>query len=165
MHLFLKVIVFLGAVTSLVSPLSAQQGVVSTGGDIQAPAGSVAFSIGQTASQIIDGETGSVHQGLQQPYTYQVTSVEDLREDIAIRLYPNPAESFVYVHLTPPATGFAQDRFTARLYDLSGKLILEQVLDSDVNTISISRLREAIYLLQVWQGHHFIKSYSFTKVN
>ncbi len=161
----MKTFVFLWSVVCLASPVLGQQGVVSTGGDIQSPSGSVAFSIGQTAYHIIDGETGSVHQGLQQPYSFTIVGIEDLREDIAIRLYPNPAVGFVNVQLTLPAVGLKQDQFTARLYDFNGKLILDQALTNDVNTIPIDQLSSALYLLQVWKGGTFIKSFSLTKTN
>ncbi len=155
----------LWTVTWLGTPLLAQQGVVSTGGDIPSAAGSVAFSIGQTAYQVIDGETGSVHQGVQQPYNFTIVGIEDLREDIVIRLFPNPAQSSVYVQLTSPTPASNQEQMTARLFSFDGKLILEQTLKDDVNTIPIDQLNAALYLLQVWQGNKFIKSYSLTKVD
>lgn len=161
----MNAILLLWTVSWLGSPLLAQKGVVSAGIDIQSAGGSVASTIGQTAYQVIDGEIGIVHQGLQQPYSFNIVGIEDLQEDIVIRLFPNPAESAVFVQLTPPAPGSAQGPFTARMYSFEGKLVLEQTLPNEVNTIPIDQLNAAMYLLQVWQGNTFIKSYSLTKVN
>lgn len=165
MNTKMKVNFFLWLLVCLYAPLIAQQGVVSTGGDILSTSGSVAFSIGQTAYLTIDGETGSVHQGLQQPYTFTIVGVEDLREDIAISLFPNPASGTVYVQLTPPDKQYVQERFTALLYDFNGKLLLNQKLPNEINPIAIDQLTSANYLLQVWQGTTFIKSFTFSKTN
>lgn len=161
----MKAIVFLWLVVCLGSPLLAQQGVVSAGSDILSASGTVAFSIGQTAYLTIDGETGSIYQGLQQPYSFSIVGIEDLREDIIISLFPNPASGKVYVQLTPPDIQHVQDRFTALLYDFNGKLLLNQQLPNDVNAIPIDHLTSTNYFLQVWKGDIFIKSFSFIKTN
>ena len=54
--------------------LQAQESVNATGGNAQGSGGSVSYSVGQLFYLIITGETGSVSEGVQQPYEISVVT-------------------------------------------------------------------------------------------
>jgi len=161
----MKVTNFLWLVFCLAQPLIAQQGVVSSGGDILSANGSVAYSIGQVVFASISGETGNVNPGVQQPFQFDLVRIHDIPGDHSLRLYPNPANQFVFLELSTDENLFQAQDFFARVYDLKGNLLKLQRLSHVVNTILISELPEAMYFVQVWQANTFIQSISFSKIN
>lgn len=165
MNTKMKAIGFLLANFCAMQTLLAQQGVISAGGDISSAQGTIAYTIGQVSYTYLWNETGSVNQGLQQPVVFNLVGMEDLHEDIFIRLFPNPSNAILHVALNISAKEEVHGGFSAQLYDLNGKLLLQQQLPDDINTIAIDRLTEAMYLLQVWKGDTFIKSFALTKSN
>lgn len=68
-----------------------------------------------------------------------ITSVSDLGA-YAVRIYPNPTENVLYVEIDAAAS------FKASLYDLSGRLVVEQI---NGNRINVSSLDEGMYLLKL----------------
>lgn len=161
----MKVTHFLWLSFYLTQSLIAQQGVVSSGGDILSPNGSVAFSIGQIAFVSISGESGSVNPGIQQPFQFDPVATNDFRRDYFLNLYPNPANQVLFLRVsTDEGISEAQNLF-ARVYDVKGNLLIIQRLRHDITTLLISELPEALYFVQVWQANTFIQSISFSKTN
>jgi len=165
MNLSMKAMSFLWPLFCATATLNAQQSVNTTGGEISNTNGSVSYSIGQVMYNHIEGEVGSLNQGVQQPHVFTIVGIEDVREDITLRLYPNPADQFVNVQLTAPTTFDASKPLTARLYDMKGNIISSQSLSGEITTIPLHQLTEAMYILQVWQDQTQIKSFKLIKSN
>ena len=69
----------------------AQQANPAAGGDATGSGGSVAYSVGQIVYTTHTGTTGSVAQGVQQPYEISVVlGIENSLIDLDINAYPNP---------------------------------------------------------------------------
>ncbi|MEO6131344.1 MAG: T9SS type A sorting domain-containing protein [Saprospiraceae bacterium] len=161
----MKVTNFLWLAFCMSQSLIAQQGVVSSGGDILSTNGSVAYSIGQIAYASVSGETGIVNPGVQQPFQFDLVGINDFHRDYFINLYPNPANQFLFLQLSTDEGIIQAQDFFARVYDVKGNLLITQMLRHDVTTILISELPEALYFVQVWQANTFIHSISFSKTN
>jgi hypothetical protein len=161
----MKATSFLWLVFCLTQTLIAQQGVVSLGGDIVSSNGSVAFSIGQIAFESVTGEAGSVNQGIQQPFQFEVVLSDEIDRDYFLKLYPNPSDRFLCIHLSPDESIIRSKDFFAYIYDMKGNLLISQKLNDVVNTILINELPQAVYFVQVWQANSFIQSISFSKTN
>ena len=96
-----------------------------------------------------------------------ITGIQKLHNGYSISIYPNPANSILYLdifdELSPPLKG-VRGMTTARVYvsDLSGKIILNQEIQSQQTSIDISTLPPSIYLIRyqdnekVWNGK-FVK--------
>jgi hypothetical protein len=165
MNVKLKAIGFLWLLFCTTETLHAQQGVVSSGGNISSATGSVSYSIGQVMYNHIEGEVGSLNQGVQQPHTFTIVGIEDLQEETTFRLYPNPADQFVHIQLASPPSFDASHHLTARLYDMTGNLITEQSLNQEINTLSLRQCTEAAYIVQILDQQKQIKSYALFKSN
>ncbi|MDQ3016738.1 MAG: T9SS type A sorting domain-containing protein [Bacteroidota bacterium] len=165
MNMKMKVIHFLWLGICMTQSLIAQQGVVSSGGDILSTNGSVAYSVGQIAFTSISGEDGNVSTGIQQPFQFKLVGINDLDRAHFITLYPNPANQLIYLRLSTDIDIILSQDFIAKVYDVKGNLLFIQKLSHDVNSITISSLPEALYFVQVWQSKTFIQSLSFTKSN
>lgn len=165
MNMKLKVASFLLLSLPLVQPISAQQGTVSSGGDIYTQDGSIAFSIGVVAYVSINGETTSITHGIQQPYPFSTVGTQKLYWNNTFRLYPNPANQLLYLQLSEDENTIREMDLSARIYDLQGNLVLTQKLQDDINTIWIGFLPPSIYFIQFSQANSFVHSTSFTKTN
>jgi hypothetical protein len=79
------------------STVSAQTSVNATGGDASGSGGSASYSVGQVAYQTHTGTSGSVAEGVQQPYEISVvTSIEEANDiKLSITAYPNPTTDYL----------------------------------------------------------------------
>jgi opacity protein-like surface antigen len=79
------------------STVSAQTRVNATGGNASGSGGSASYSVGQVAYQTKTGSSGSVAEGVQQPY--EISVVSGIEKAIGISLsvsaYPNPTTDFL----------------------------------------------------------------------
>jgi hypothetical protein len=75
-----------------------------------------------------------------------VTAIDIVtNEPIQINVYPNPVRSDLNVHLSN-----VQDvNMTASVYSLSGQVVMERMLTSDLTQINVSSLPKGMYLLKV----------------
>ncbi len=73
-------------------------------------------------------------------------SVEEPGEpEISMKLYPNPASKILHCEISQKLVSAAQ----IKMYDLQGKLILEEYLspDSSIFSLDVSELKAGVYLL------------------
>lgn len=140
--------------------LLAQQGTTSSGGDISGSGGSASYSTGQVAYTTLTGSTGSATQGIQQPYEFFVLG-EDHFEAItlSVTVYPNPAVS--EIHLRLGSLDVSDPRF--ELYDLNGRLLLQQKITLMETPIAMASLPTASYLLKVYAGNAELKNFKIIK--
>lgn len=165
MNIKLKAIGFLWLLFCSTETLLAQYAVLSTGGDITSASGTVSYSIGQVMYNHIDGEVGSLNQGVQQPHSFTIVGIEDPSEETSWQLFPNPANEFVNIQMsTAPHVGESQS-YTARLYDLKGNLVTEKLLNDQINRISLLQCIDVMYIVQISDQQHTIQSYALIKSN
>lgn len=165
MNIKMKVTNFLWLVLCLTQTLNAQKGMISSGGDIDSPNGSVAYSVGQMAYAPIYDETGNMNPGLQQPFQLGIVALSNYRSDYYLKLYPNPANEFVYLQVSSDEEIIRGHDFIAKVYDVKGNLILHQRLVDAINTFKLGGLPEALYIIQIWHSNTLIQSISFSKTN
>ena len=60
-----------------ITTAQAQQAITATGGNASGSGGTVAYSVGQIIYATNTGTTGSVAQGVHQPYEISIVEVED----------------------------------------------------------------------------------------
>jgi len=70
------------------------------------------------------------------------TSVENIKERFTFEVYPNPAKKSVNISGAP-------QNATLRILDLSGKVIYEQFVMDNFESVNISGLKDGLYLLQM----------------
>ncbi len=89
------------------------------------------------------------------------SSIIDKKENVKLKVFPNPASSIVYVEIEPIADAFRLD-----IYDIVGS----KVKSTDINvtfgynTMDVSELRSGMYFMRVLnQKGEVLKATSFTK--
>ena len=115
--------------------LEAQSAVGASGGNGTGTGGSVSYTIGQVAYTNFTAEGGSVSLGVQQPNL--ILTVGTHEEDITLSatVFPNPASSSTSLRLEGENASSVEDGLTYSLFDIHGKLILKQPIESSMTNI------------------------------
>ncbi len=141
--------------------LHAQTSVTATGGNASGSGGSASYTVGQVVYQSHFGASGSVAQGIQQPY--EISVVTAIKEATGITLsvsaYPNPTTD----NLTLEVKEFEISNLSFQLYDMSGKLLQNQKITYSQTSIVMSNLAPATYFVKVIQSNIEIKTFKIIK--
>ncbi|MEI6752520.1 MAG: T9SS type A sorting domain-containing protein [Paludibacter sp.] len=157
-----KVFVSLVVLSGLVQTgLQAQSASTATGGNATGSGGTVSYSVGQTGYTTHTGTTGTVAQGVQQPY--EISVVAGIEEAKAITLdctaYPNPTTDFLRLKVLDYDTV----NLTYQIYDSSGKQLVNRKVEGSETTISMQGLVCGSYFLKVTDNKQEIKTFKIIK--
>ena len=141
--------------------LQAQTSVNATGGDALGSGGSASYSVGQVVYTTNTGASGSVAQGVQQPFEISVvTGIEEAKGiNLSVSAYPNPTTDY----LTLSISEFEISNLTYQLYDISGKLLQSEKITGNQTNIVMSNLVPANYFVKVIAGNQLIKEFKIIK--
>jgi hypothetical protein len=147
--------------TFLLSTVSAQESVNATGGDASGSGGSASYSVGQMVYTTYTGTSGSVAQGVQQPFEISVvTGIEEANViNLSVSAYPNPAIDY----LTLSIAEFDASNLSYQLYDMKGKLLQTKNLIGTETHIDMSTYVQSAYFVKVIQGNREIKTFKIIK--
>lgn len=141
--------------------LRAQEAVPTTGGVASGNGGSVSYSVGQVVYQTYSGTSGSVAEGVQQPY--EISVVTGIEEAIGINLsvsaYPNPVTD----NLTLSVDNLEFSTLSFQLYDMNGKLLKSEKITSNYTSIAMSAFVPASYFVKVIQQDKNVKTFKIIK--
>ena len=141
----------------------AQQATTATGGDASGSGGAVAYSVGQIVYTTNTGTTGSVAQGVQQPYEISiVTGLEDTQISLNMQAYPNPTTDYLTLNVGA-STSLSNESMSYEIYNISGKLIESRKIISSSETITMENLPTATYFLKVTNNNNEVKTFKIIK--
>lgn len=137
---------------------------VTTGGSISGDGGSVSFTIGQTFYLVASGTEGSFIQGVQQPF--EISTLTDIDEAKVISLsclvFPNPVQDYIQIKIN--STLLQKGEYLKyHLFDLNGKLLVSEIIQSEISQIKIGNYAASIYVLNILSNDRLIKSFKITK--
>jgi hypothetical protein len=134
--------------------IQAQNNTVSAGADAEGSNGSISYSIGQVVYTSATGINGSINQGVQQPYDYDViTGIE--HTEIELALYPNPTLGQVNLTIADPRT----QEYSLSLFDATGRLFLQTSKLNELNSFSMESYAAGAYTLSVFKNEELVKSF------
>ncbi len=141
--------------------LQAQESVNATGGNASGSGGSVSYSVGQVAYQTHTGASGSVAEGVQQPYEISVvTGLEKTKGiNLSVSAYPNPTTDFLELKVESEKL----KDLSFQLFDMNGKLLQSEKITSNQTSIVMSNLVSGIYFVKVIQVNKEIKTFKIIK--
>jgi hypothetical protein len=148
----------------IVSAATAQVAIPVSGGEASGENGSLSYSIGQMIYKAVDGSSGYLSEGVQQPYEIQVvTGVHDVPGiHLNVSAYPNPAVD--YLILNTGASGIGDYRnLEYRLCDMSGRLLHSHRITGYETTIAMGHLVPAMYFVKVISENQEIKTFKIIK--
>ena len=145
-----------------INSLQTQETVPATDGEATGAGGSSSYSIGQITYTTETGANGSVAKGVQQPYEIStITGIEITHINLQLSVYPNPATDF----LTLSAKDTELSDLNYQLYNLSGKLILQDQLRDQNTQIDLRNLSSATYLLKISDNTKNLKTFKIIRNN
>lgn len=146
---------FLGAFQA-----QAQESVATSGGNASGTNGNVSYTVGQVVYTTYTGTTGSVAQGVQQPFEIQtVLGAENFNINLQLAVYPNPTTNWLQLEVRN--TDFSN--LSYQLFDLNGRLIANQKIVNETSTLQMEQLPAAIYLLKVLDNNKEVKTFKIIK--
>jgi hypothetical protein len=134
--------------------IQAQNNTVSAGADAEGSNGSISYSIGQVVYTSATGINGSINQGVQQPYDYDVITVIEHTE-IELNLYPNPTIGQVNLTIADSRT----QEYSLSLFDATGRLIRQDSQLNGLNSFLMESFAEGAYTLSVYKKDELVKSF------
>jgi len=138
--------------------VNAQSNTVTSGGTATGSGGSISFSVGQTNVSYDSSATGTVNQGVQQPYDISIT-VGLKEKNISLLAFPNPTKD----ELTISVLDIASHTYSYQLSDLNGKITHSGNLNVTRSTLDVKSLTAGVYLLKIEENNSTIKSYKIVK--
>jgi hypothetical protein len=143
-----------------ITGLQAQQSVVTSGGNAAGSNGIVTWSVGQVAYMSIDNSTGSINQGVQQPFEFFTVGINEYKEiTLTIDVYPNPTNDNIILK----AGTDMSVTLSYCLYDFTGKQLLNKKTSSTETNILLGNLPSAIYYLKVMDNTKELKTFKIIK--
>ena len=141
--------------------LFAQKALLTSGADIYTNNGSLSFSVGQVDYVTISTNSGSISQGVQQPYEiYVITATDDIAfTNLKCTAYPNPTTDF----LTLAIENNNLKGLSYQLTNSSGRLLENaQILDAKT-TLPMQNYTPAVYFLRVNDENEVIRIFKIIK--
>ena len=137
-----------------------QQQVVSSAGNFHSNAsGSISWTLGELAVETLTTAGNILTQGFQQS-RLTVVGIGDIPAlDFEIVVFPNPASD----HLIIRTDKEQHENLYYQLYDLTGKLIVQDRIRETETTIAVNHLRAAVYLLRIIEGNRQVRSFKVVK--
>lgn len=146
---------------TLINFIVAQEAPATVGGDATGSGGSVAFTIGQVEYVTNTSSTGTVAEGVQQPYEISVVTAIDLTNHInlQIELFPNPSAD--YVKLKIENLDLSGLRY--ELLNEAAQVIENNKIEDYEKNIAMNNLPPAVYFLKVYSGSKDLKIFKIIK--
>ena len=141
----MRYIIFFGFLYSSLLVLS-QQSVSSGGGNSSGSGGSVSFTIGQVTWNMFSGTSGSVVQGVQQPYEISVLNSIDV-EDVVLNylVFPNPTTGSVTLSINNDE--YSNYRYL--LYSIAGIILQQDNIRAVSTEIQLEDYPPSSYLIMI----------------
>ena len=149
------------AFTFSLSTVLAQESINTTGGNAAGSGGSVSYSVGQIVYHTHTGTTGSVAEGVQQPYEIsEVTGIDEAKGiTLSVVAYPNPTSD----QLVLEVDDYDFSNLHYRLFDVNGKLLQSGIITDTRTSIAMARLVPAVYFVKVMQANKELKTFKIVK--
>lgn len=144
--------------------LQAQKAIPASGGEASGNGGSVSYSVGQVVYTAITATAGTVTQGVQQPYEIlEVTGIDNAKFiNLKVIAYPNPTTDFLTIQVDESYWDLGQ-AMKYHLFDMNGKLLDSELLESEETSIKMNDLGPAVYFLKIVHQEEEIKIFKIIK--
>lgn len=139
----------------------AQQANPAAGGNATGSGGSISYTIGQVAYTSAHTNNGDISQGVQQAYAISIISGINTAPAVSLQCtaYPNPTTD----KLTLSIADVENSHLSYQLFDIDGKLLESQNIESAETSINMEQYKTATYFLRVRNANSEIKTFKIIK--
>ena len=154
----MKILIIISALS--LTGVQAQQSINSSGGNGSGTGGSFSYTVGQIDYVAATGTNGSISQGVQQPYEFFTLGTNDYPTILLQAVvYPNPTTENVNLVVS----NYSLENLEFELYDISGKIILNQKITTSETLISMGNLSTGNYFIAVNENNKKLKTFKIIK--
>jgi len=140
--------------------VQAQESINASGATLSGSTGSISYSIGQVVYQTHSIPGASFAEGVQQPYEISTVSGIDIPEIVLqFSAYPNPTSDLLNLSIG----NYQAQHLTLQLYDVAGKLLLDETISGPNTVIDMGRFALATYYLTIIESQRAIKTFKIIK--
>ena len=139
--------------------IQAQQTTTAAGGEATGSGGTQSYSVGQVVYAATSNSSGSINEGVQQPFDIATLIPDNKTINLTYSVYPNPILSVLNLNVGNTAT----DNLFFELYDVSGKLLLKDKIVNSNTTITMENYAAANYLLTVTDNNKAVQTFKIIK--
>lgn len=140
----------------------AQQTPIASGGMASSVNGNISYSFGQIDYSTNSNLTGSLSQGVQQPYEIFTLGTDNFHNiSLKMLVFPNPTTTLVKLRIED----LNFNTLEYNLFDLAGKQIFSQKINQLETQIPLENLPSTTYILNVSDNGKIIKSFKIIKTN
>ena len=141
--------------------VSGQSAIPATGGSATGTGGTVTYTVGQVAFSSLTGTSGSVAQGVQQPWEISTVTAIEKTEGIMLEMsvYPNPTGGALKLTIKD----IDDKNLRYKLFDMNGLLLQDKKIDSEETEISLQDYSSTMYFLRVINNTQDIKVFKIVK--
>lgn len=139
----------------------AQETIPASGGNASGTGGTASYSVGQIVYSTSSTTSGSLAQGVQQPFEISVATAIDEARDISLEfvIYPNPAADFVTLRIE----NYEIVNLRYQFYNINGNLLKSNKIEGQVTNISMETLTPSTYFLKITDRNKVIKTFKIIK--
>jgi hypothetical protein len=140
---------------------NAQESINSSGGEAYGNGGTFSYSVGQIAYSVNSAVTGSITEGVQQPYEISVISSIETLDGISLQCiaYPNPVIDRLSLSIENPV----YNNLSFNLIGPDGSVLINKKIIDVSTTIPMQDLVPASYFLIIYQKDRAIKTFQIIK--
>ena len=140
---------------------NAQQALSTAGGEATGTGGTVSYTLGQAVNNTITSTSGTVMQGVQQPFEILVvTGIEEAKGiSLEISVYPNPTSNFLRLKVA----NVKLEKLSYQLYDINGSLLGSNEIVGKETIIQTGNLAPAAYYLRISDNQREVKTFKIIK--
>lgn len=144
-----------------VTVLQAQEANLASGNNISGAGGTVSYAVGQVFYTSNSGSTGSVTNGVQQPFEISiVTQIEKAQNiNLNIKTFPNPTVDY----LTLKIENYKVEKLKYSLYDINGKFLESKNIENNESEISMKNYVSGNYFIKITDENSEIKNFKIIK--
>jgi hypothetical protein len=141
----------------------AQQAMSTGGGNGAGSGGTVSFTSGQTNYSSLINSSGTVTEGIQQPFEIHAVTKPDPAREITLEWedYPSPATDFLILKIHRDQV----ENMKYQLIDLTGKVLEEAFIGDPETTISLRHYKPPSYFLKVMDNSTEVMTFKITKTD
>lgn len=156
----MKKAILIGALLLITHFVYSQTAITSSGGIAIGNVGTSTYTIGQLVYATYNQNNGSIAQGVQQAFEFQVLSNSELLSgNLTLLTYPNPTSNNLVLKISDTP----QDKLEYTVFDIQGKQILRGVITSKETKIKTQYISNGVYFLKVTQNKQLLQSIKIIK--
>ncbi len=139
--------------------LNAQEAIAASGSNATGSGGIASYTVGQVVYTAYTSTAGSVAQGVQQAFDFSTLGIENNLINLSLTAFPNPTSSV----LTLKIKDYSLDNMYYRLYDIQGRILIQNKLTDFTTNLPTQNLAPAIYFLRVSNQNKVLKTFKIIK--